>query len=206
MRALLKLTVCLHEAVSKTCHCSCFQKNHVLKHFSASALPGDWQGLGAHGLTTGLLSAFLSDWFCISLKMLKYLEFKARKAAEWMSHSKSTKKSLDFTSDFHGNHLSLSHFPVIHQTEFWPLFAVGLFISKPVGLIMMCWAGRMLAVYQGVFQESVPCLRGTLKDLYSRHEKVKKSMSPSAPKTKIFQLISHFSIFLCKIWEAQLTS
>lgn len=48
MRAPLKLTssVCLHKAISK---------NHIMKHFDASALPGDWQGLGTHGLTTDLL-------------------------------------------------------------------------------------------------------------------------------------------------------
>lgn len=51
-----------------------------------------------------------------------------------------------------------------------------------------CWQ-----CYQGVSQQRVPCLRRILKSPHSRHEKVKKAMSPSAPKPKNFQL--NFSLF-----------
>lgn len=56
MRALLKQTnsVCLHKA-QKNSSLLMLSKNHVLNHFGASALPGDRQGLGTHGLPTGLL-------------------------------------------------------------------------------------------------------------------------------------------------------
>lgn len=51
MRALLKLTnsfvfIKLYQNLV-TAHAF---KDHVLKHCGASALPGDWQGLGTHGL------------------------------------------------------------------------------------------------------------------------------------------------------------
>lgn len=65
MRALLKQTnsVCLHKA-QKNSSLLMLSKNHVLNHFGASALPGDRQGLGTHGLPNGLLRC-LSVWLVL---------------------------------------------------------------------------------------------------------------------------------------------